>query len=67
MGEGSAACGMGLIMGVFILVLQKYLSEDAVHNLLTFNPADFFVCVCKLSSPVHYSLVLSGIACVCGG
>lgn len=45
LGEGSAACGMGLIMGVFILVIQKYLSEDAVHNLLTFNPADFFVCV----------------------
>ncbi|KAK9803320.1 hypothetical protein WJX73_001939 [Symbiochloris irregularis] len=43
LGEGSAACGMGLIMGVFILIIQKYLSEDAVHNLLTFNPADFFV------------------------
>ena len=32
-------------MGVFILVLQRYLGADLVHQLLTFNPADFFTCV----------------------
>ena len=44
MGEGSAASMFGLIMGLIILVLQNYLTADAVHQLLTFNPIDFFTC-----------------------
>ena len=33
---------MGLMTGLVILILQRYMSADAVHQLLTFNPADFF-------------------------
>lgn len=43
-GEGSAACLFGLTMGFIILILQNYLTADAVHQLLTFNPIDFFTC-----------------------
>ena len=32
----------GLIMGLIILVLQNYLTDATVHQLLTFNPIDFF-------------------------
>ena len=42
MGEGSAACAMGLITGLAILITQSYFSEEVLHQLLTFNPADFF-------------------------
>ena len=35
---------MGLITGLVILILQRYLNPDVVHQLLTFNPADFFTC-----------------------
>ncbi len=35
---------MGLITGLAILILQRYLNPDVVHQLLTFNPADFFTC-----------------------
>ncbi|KAK9819478.1 hypothetical protein WJX81_001339, partial [Elliptochloris bilobata] len=42
LGEWSAACAMGLITGLVILILQRYLNPDVVHQLLTFNPADFF-------------------------
>lgn len=41
-GEGSAACMLGLFTGVVVLMLQRYLTEDSLHQLLTFNPADFF-------------------------
>lgn len=41
-GEGSAACMLGLCTGLVILMLQRYLTEDSLHQLLTFNPADFF-------------------------
>lgn len=44
LGEWSAACAMGLITGLVILILQRYLNPDVVHQLLTFNPADFFTC-----------------------
>ena len=47
-GEGSAACMFGLIMGLIILVLQNQFSADAIHQLLTFNPIDFFTCVTEL-------------------
>ena len=35
---------MGLMTGLVILIMQRYMSADAVHQLLTFNPADFFTC-----------------------
>ena len=38
---------MGLITGLVILILQRYLNPDVVHQLLTFNPADFFTCGCS--------------------
>ena len=41
-GEGSVACGMGLLTGLIVVILQRYLSAESVHQLLTFNPADFF-------------------------
>ena len=41
-GEGSAACMLGLFTGLVVLTLQRYLTEDSLHQLLTFNPADFF-------------------------
>lgn len=41
-GEGSVACGMGLLTGLVVLILQHNLSAESVHQLLTFNPADFF-------------------------
>eukprot|EP00884_Botryococcus_braunii_P015756 jgi/Botrbrau1/2864/Bobra.0036s0009.1 len=41
-GDASTACAMGLFTGLAVLVLQRYISADAVHQLLTFNPAEFF-------------------------
>lgn len=41
-GDASTACAMGLFTGLGVLVLQRYISADAVHQLLTFNPAEFF-------------------------
>ncbi len=49
MGEGSVACAMGLITGLGILITQKYFSEEVLHQLLTFRPADFFTCASPLS------------------
>ena len=42
MGEGSAACALGLMTGLGILITQRYFTEEVLHKLLTFNPADFF-------------------------
>ena len=42
MGEGSAACLLGLITGLIILISQKFYSTERMHELLTFNPAGFF-------------------------
>jgi hypothetical protein len=33
---------MGLIAGLVILFSQRYFSAEVLHQLLTFNPADFF-------------------------
>lgn len=41
-GEGSAACMLGLFTGLVVLTMQRYLTESSLHQLLTFNPADFF-------------------------
>lgn len=55
LGDWSAACILGLLTGLAILIMQRYMSADAVHQLLTFNPADFFtcalswLCACKAS------------------
>lgn len=62
LGEWSAACAMGLITGLAILILQRYLNPDVVHQLLTFNPADFFTCApsktCLCSSPARLAVYL---------
>lgn len=52
LGEWSAACIMGLMTGLVILIMQRYMSADAVHQLLTFNPADFFTCAAARVSAV---------------
>lgn len=44
MGEGSVACAMGLTTGLGILITQRYFSEEVLHQLLVFRPADFFTC-----------------------
>ena len=53
-GEGSAACAMGLIAGLVILILQRYISAESVHQLLTFNPADFFTCVSEMMALLYH-------------
>lgn len=46
LGEGSVACGMGLAAGTILLIFQHFtsLDKEALRQLLTFNPADFFTC-----------------------
>lgn len=44
LGEGSCACALGLISGALLLLLRRVtgIHEEALRQLLTFNPADFF-------------------------
>ncbi len=46
LGEGSCACALGLISGALLLLLRRFTGVDreALRQLLTFNPADFFTC-----------------------
>eukprot|EP00891_Asterochloris_glomerata_P003501 jgi/Astpho2/3501/e_gw1.00056.5.1_t len=37
-GEGSAACMLGLFTGLCILVMQKYLTEEALHQVYLLPP-----------------------------
>jgi hypothetical protein len=51
MGEGSVACAMGLVTGASLLMMQRYMDREALRQLLTFNPADFFTWVRVLARP----------------
>lgn len=42
MTEGSAACGLGLITGISLLIGHRFLDWDIVTQLLEFNAAGFF-------------------------
>jgi hypothetical protein len=42
MTEGSAACGLGLITGITLLIGHRFLDWDIVTQLLEFNAAGFF-------------------------
>ena len=59
LGEGSVACGMGLAAGTILLIFQHFttLDKEALRQLLTFNPADFFTYV-PLFARVWHSRVL---------
>ena len=52
---------MGLLTGLAILIMQRYMSADAVHQLLTFNPADFFTCAC----PSPFAIIRAYRSCAC--
>ncbi len=44
LGEGSCACALGLLSGLLLLILRRAtnIDQEALRQLLTFNPADFF-------------------------
>lgn len=42
-GEGSAACLLGLVVGVFLIVARKFFHPEVLQNMLSFDPANFFV------------------------
>lgn len=44
LGEGSCACAMGLLSGFLLLIVRRAtnIDQEALRQLLTFNPADFF-------------------------
>jgi hypothetical protein len=42
MTEGSAACALGLITGITLLIGHRFLDWDIVTQLLEFNAAGFF-------------------------
>jgi hypothetical protein len=42
MTEGSAACGLGLITGIVLLIGRALLDWEIVTQLLEFNAAGFF-------------------------
>ncbi len=60
LGDWSAACILGLLTGLIILILQRYMSADAVHQLLTFNPADFFTYALSCLSILKCACLRSG-------
>ena len=53
MGEGSAACMLGLFTGLCVLVMQKYLTEEALHQ------------VCRMPVPTLSPAWVIGICAVC--
>ena len=55
MGEGSVACALGLVTGVLLLAMQRYMDREALRELLTFNPADFFTC--GLPLPISHKML----------
>lgn len=42
MTEGSAACALGLITGIILLIAHQLLEWEFVTQLLEFNAAGFF-------------------------
>ena len=41
-GDGMTACGLGLAMGLALLAASEFLGEESLHDMLTFNPGNFF-------------------------
>jgi len=41
-GDGMTACALGLAMGLGLLAATKFLGKETLHDMLTFNPGDFF-------------------------
>lgn len=41
-GDGMTACGLGLAMGLGLLAATEFLGEETLHDMLTFNPGNFF-------------------------
>ena len=39
------ACGLGLAMGLGLLAATEFLGEETLHDMLTFNPGNFFTYV----------------------
>lgn len=42
-GEGSAACLLGLAVGALCVVARKLFHPEVLQNMLSFDPANFFV------------------------
>jgi formate-dependent nitrite reductase membrane component NrfD len=42
-GEGSAACLLGLVVGLLLLVARHLFHPQVLQSMLSFDPANFFV------------------------
>ena len=42
-GEGSAACLLGLLVGVLLVVARRFFHPNVLQAMLSFDPANFFV------------------------
>ena len=42
-GEGSAACLLGLLVGVLLVVARRLFHPNVLQAMLSFDPANFFV------------------------
>ena len=47
------ACGLGLAMGLGLLAANEFLGEETLHDMLTFNPGNFFTWVPVAQSVVY--------------
>lgn len=42
-GEGSAACLLGLLVGLVCIVARRLFHPEILQDMLSFDPANFFV------------------------
>lgn len=42
-GEGSAACLLGLVVGLVLVVARKLFHPEVLQSMLSFDPSSFFV------------------------
>lgn len=42
-GEGSAACLLGLLVGLVLVVARKLFHPEVLQSMLSFDPSSFFV------------------------
>ena len=42
-GEGSAACLLGLLVGLLFVVARRLFHPEVLQSMLSFDPANFFV------------------------
>lgn len=47
------ACGLGLAMGLGLLAATEFLGEETLHDMLTFNPGNFFTYASLLQTDIH--------------